>query len=820
MPLIDPFATRLTRAGLTRLNRQLEPQSDTIADRARSTGFAAVLEPLAKTLDAVVAGESMLAADRVTPEAAKVVVSLLESLPAEPLPVARDALESRRADAPAAREAAAVLAVSVWSILAAGQTLDKAAVLRVQNAAFGVDKASRALRLALLGRIDQLLPDDPLGGFDGRFALPLRFGPCLDKIGSALGRFGAAVQALKPGRQAGRLDADGISTVSPQTGLGPGDRLTLNGSFAPQQPGDAEVVVVSRWGTVLPCEVLTWSDTRIEVLLPCAVADGPVGFRRGGDDGWSAAFDPGAGAEVAGMIGECLGPGGARVAEAFAVYPPLLNPPAPLPARPPELNAGRNLIEAGPRLTALATTTARETDPPQWIEASGWDLRSQDRIRVGDVECPTQVLSPSQLRFRVVGIPAGLRGVVLLRGTCRTEPLPLTVEPVFGRIIGTRVRPGGRIEVVGTGFAAGRFSALLGGIAVPVVITGPTRLEVVALRTAGTAFQPDPDGEPVELELFDRGAPFGNGTVRFETIRLLTFGDSVAWGQGLLHADKFSSLVASRLTGLGMGVYEQMHAHSGAAIGPAAGDPAARAPDDPYPPGTALGENPGTAPSITAQVEAWDQPAWADAAARVSVVLLDGGINDVGVDTILDPFGSDSQLADQTRAACDTAMDGLLQRVRRVFPRARIVVTGYYPLVSHHTDPGLLYLTLAALGLVATVLSVGTVVVLESIRQRAIARSDIFLRVSNAGLADAVTRQGDPRVVFVPTGFRSENAVYGPQSFIWELTLPWATPQDPVAAARAAICQGRLRCNIASLGHPNVAGAMAMADAIRPRLGL
>lgn len=133
MPLIDPFATRLTRAELTRLNRQLEPQSATIADRARSTGFAAVLEPLAKTIDAVVAGESMLAADRVTPEAAKVVVSLLESLPVEPLPVARDALESRRADAPAAREAAAVLAVSVWSILAVGQVLDKAAVMRVQK---------------------------------------------------------------------------------------------------------------------------------------------------------------------------------------------------------------------------------------------------------------------------------------------------------------------------------------------------------------------------------------------------------------------------------------------------------------------------------------------------------------------------------------------------------------------------------------------------------------------------------------------------------------------------------------------------------------
>jgi len=147
-------------------------------------------------------------------------------------------------------------------------------------------------------------------------------------------------------------------------------------------------------------------------------------------------------------------------------------------------------------------------------------------------------------------------------------------------------------------------------------------------------------------------------------------------------------------------------------------------------------------------------------------------------------------------------------------------VTGYYPLVSHHTDPGLLYLTLVALGLIALVPSVATVAVLESIRQRAIARSDTFLRVSNTALANAVAAQADPRIVFVPTGFRSENAVYGPKSLIWELTLPWATPRDPVATARAAICQGRMRCNIASLGHPNADGARVIADAIRPHLGL
>jgi hypothetical protein len=656
----------MNRLGLGKLNRRLEQQADAIASLAGSPAIAGLLQPLAKGLHRAALGEGMLTPDLLHSDAAKAVLALLEPLPDEPMPMARDVFESRRDDTAAAREAAAVLTASALAIIGSGRPLDNVSIGRVLNAAFGVDRASRTVRLGLLGQLDRLLPDDPLGGFDGRFALPSRFGPCLEKIGSALGRFGAAVQAVQPGRSDGRIDADGIATVLPQTALGPGDVLTLEGTFPTAQPADTELVVVSRWGTVQACIVQSWSDIRIEVTLPCGFADGPVGFRRGGNDGWSAAFDPGTGLEVASVLGECLGPGGARIGEAFAVYPPLLSPAPPLPSRPPELNWGRNFIEAGPLLVALASPVARQTDPPQWIEASGRGFRRQDRVRVGAVECPTQVLLSTLLRFRVVQVAAGLHRVVVMRGTCGTDPLPLTVEPVFDRVVTTRVRPGGRIEVAGTGFAPGRFSARLGGVAVPVVVTGTTRLEVVALRTPATAFQPEPDGEPVELELFDRGAAFGAGVVRFETIRVLTFGDSVAWGQGLLHADKFCSLAASHLLGLGMGVYEQMHAHSGAAIAPVAGDPAARAPDDPYPPGTAIGENPGTAPSITAQVDAWDQPVWKDAASRVTVALIDGGINDVGVDNILNPFGSDTQLADQTRAACGTAMEGLLQRTRRL----------------------------------------------------------------------------------------------------------------------------------------------------------
>lgn len=86
------------------------------------------------------------------------------------------------------------------------------------------------------------------------------------------------------------------------------------------------------------------------------------------------------------------------------------------------------------------------------------------------------------------------------------------------------------------------------------------------------------------------------------------------------------------------------------------------------------------------------------------------------------------------------------------------------------------------------------------------------------GARAVVAARNDPRAVFVPTGFRSENATYGPRSYPWKLTITWLETQDPMAAARQAICQGDFRCTRASLGHPNVEGAKAIAEAIRPHL--
>lgn len=759
-------------------------------------------------------------------EAAKPILSLLESVPTEEVPMTVAPFASRDEDTMDSRLAAAALVSGLLAMTEAARGDDDKDLSRLVNLAFGADALSLNARLNITGLPDKFDPKDPLGGLGGKFALPKKLQPCLGEIRSAMARFGAALQAARHAAAiTATADADGVQAVTPQD-VGPGDIVTLIGQFPAKQPAGTSVVVSNPDRVPIPCIVETWSGSQIEVQLPCGVSDGPIGFLRLNDPGALDAIDPTAGAALSDTLVGCLGPGARGPAGIVARHPALLGPPTlpwPLPG---VLPGSVNLLTAGPFLQSLSVATTKETDPPTWVEVSGHGFRKGDEVVVHNSRCPTVFVDPTRLRFTLHRVASGPNPVVVERRGCSSRPLQIEVEPVFDQITTKRVKPGSVIEVKATGFAEGRFTALLGGVPVPVTVVDTMTAHVPARRTAPPQFTANPDGEVAKLEMFYLGRPFGDEAVTFDTIRILAFGDSVMWGQGLLYADKYSRLSADALLGYSMGCYDAMHAHSGATIMSSPAEPPARAPDDPYPSGSTLGENPSTAPSITMQVAAWDQPAWRGQASRVKFVLLDGGINDVGVNNILDPFGSDAALESQTRQACEQGMSQLLSRILGVFPRAKVIVTGYYPLVSQDSDLVKLYLMLGALGLVpvisgiTTPLATATVAILEAYRQRVIARSNIFLAASDASLAAAVAAQNDPRAVFVPTGFRSENAVYGPHSYLWELTIPWLNAQDPMAAARHAICQGSFRCNIASLGHPNVAGAKVIAYAVRPHLAL
>lgn len=100
---------------------------------------------------------------------------------------------------------------------------------------------------------------------------------------------------------------------------------------------------------------------------------------------------------------------------------------------------------------------------------------------------------------------------------------------------------------------------------------------------------------------------------------LVTLGDSVHWGQGLLQAHKLHTLVGSEMRKTQPGLVDHFLAHSGATIGVGATVKRQRV----------HGEVPIAYPTILEQVEGFF-----GAPADATVVLVNGGINDIDIRNI------------------------------------------------------------------------------------------------------------------------------------------------------------------------------------------
>jgi len=169
----------------------------------------------------------------------------------------------------------------------------------------------------------------------------------------------------------------------------------------------------------------------------------------------------------------------------------------------------------------------------------------------------------------------------------------------------------------------------------------------------------------------------------------------------------------------------------------------------------------------------------------------------------------------------------------QTFPNARVIVTGYYPMVSEESDTSVLGGFLAALGALASgALGPGAVVgfgVSEVLRNAVAKNCAVFAATANLCLELAVIeanrQDGSARARFAHPRFTARNAVFAPQSLLWECAFdPFPEPLDPVQGERAGDCETHGartdvdRCKIASLGHPDPAGARRYFDAIAPLL--
>ena len=332
---------------------------------------------------------------------------------------------------------------------------------------------------------------------------------------------------------------------------------------------------------------------------------------------------------------------------------------------------------------------------------------------------------------------------------------------------------------------------------------------------------------------------------------LLVLGDSIAWGQGLRDEHKAWYLVKTWLqTTAGREVRERIEAHSGAVVG-SVGDARSHAvvPLD--------GELSRARPSVNDQIDD-ALKSYADPS-QVDLVLVDGCINDVDSQRLLNAANTREGIREFAQMKCGPPVEALLGRITSSFPNAHVILTGYYPIISEKTANDFFMRALAkrfyAPGAGAPLLND------KELRARLIEISKEWYQASNQMLAAATERidaqlgaKGSrQRVLFAEVVFLPEHSFAARQSRLWSfdasalrkllvvLTLGRVTlnTNDERRSQRSARCneilkrppdetkdqelarEGRLtRCRLAAIAHPNRKGAVMYAEAIGNQLKL
>jgi hypothetical protein len=290
----------------------------------------------------------------------------------------------------------------------------------------------------------------------------------------------------------------------------------------------------------------------------------------------------------------------------------------------------------------------------------------------------------------------------------------------------------------------------------------------------------------------------------------------------LVESDKFYSLITEMLGLCGeAGAEKTILAHSGATILPDATTDTGRHP----------GEVPNSYPTLYQQCDEFIA-----SPESVDLVILDGGINDVGITWILDPTISETVIEARSRRYCFEEMHSLLGHVTTKFPNAQVVVTGYYSILSDQTDDAGVAAVLVGFGIIAfdglPIPGVLTGLLADGMRQAVIRNCSTFRTASardlqqavDAANLDAEAHGEKDRVFFADPKFDDQNAAFGPASWLYELRTDvfpvthFLDPVDPLADSRKQLCSDP-KCQRASLGHPNSRGARAYASAIAVALG-
>jgi len=307
-------------------------------------------------------------------------------------------------------------------------------------------------------------------------------------------------------------------------------------------------------------------------------------------------------------------------------------------------------------------------------------------------------------------------------------------------------------------------------------------------------------------------------------LHILVLGDSVAWGQGLYKEQKFYSIVANKIKSVVPDIQIddgdiQVLAHSGAPIG--------KDIQESRPP--LHGEIPYTYPTILQQVDEYNGDPL-----NVNLVLLTACSDDVDAPgKVSNPQIPTNTIHQLTDTYCHHDMALLLKKITNKFTNAKVIVTGYPLVISPRTDmdkakPLLALLSCGAyevLGICLQNLEIG-------IYNHVITNWAAFYDDVLGDIQKAIDECCKNQVYLVNPGYNWYNAIFTPHdSKVFDAQTifgPWFLyfPVDPIADVRESWCktdvpsdwQSQNKCNLSSLGHPNVQGAQQYADAIMNKL--
>jgi len=257
-----------------------------------------------------------------------------------------------------------------------------------------------------------------------------------------------------------------------------------------------------------------------------------------------------------------------------------------------------------------------------------------------------------------------------------------------------------------------------------------------------------------------------------EIFNVVVIGDSIAWGAGLKRNEKYSYLVSKWISEkTNRPVNVKVIAHTGATLFTDSSDP------------VCFPELISGNPTIFQQANMITNPD------SVDLILISGGINDIGVDNIikLDHLeGSIDKLknwgvgGEGTYSIADIRYSaGLIQLPMHILinkiigecPNARIIVTGYYPIISNESRG--LTETIRALNPESQ--KIGDYQHLDEPDQRnqLIDKSNIFYEYSTKSLAAAVddsnSNSGYKHAAFARIDFEPDNCYGADQSLLWKI---------------------------------------------------